>query len=248
LPRAFTFVTACPKELLAAWLARHALATFPRTSDTSGFVQAAALSSVQEDHVLKAIFLGVCVLVLAALAAAAAQGGGSTAAAQTTVKHQPLSLSERLERDLLVARKARSTIHFFETHRRLLHANERGVVARETLARARQGLARTTRQIRSLRYAIRLQRRHVAEAATPRQAICQVFAGYCRQALDVAWCESRLQTTAQNGEYLGLFQMGATPRRVFGHGPTAVAQAVAAHRYFLSSGMDWSPWSCKPRV
>jgi hypothetical protein len=84
------------------------------------------------------------------------------------------------------------------------------------------------------------------EAAAPKVAICDVFGPYCRQAINVAWCESRLQTTARNGQYLGLFQMGAHERRLFGHGPTAHEQAVAAHKYFVVSGRDWSPWSCKP--
>ena len=51
---------------------------------------------------------------------------------------------------------------------------------------------------------------------------------------------------AQNGQYLGLFQMGSSERRLFGHGETAHQQALAAHRYFVVSGRDWSPWSCKP--
>ena len=85
---------------------------------------------------------------------------------------------------------------------------------------------------------------HLAKAP-PRQAICGVFEQYCRQALAVAWCESRLSTDAQNGQYLGLFQMGSSERRLFGHGETAHEQAVAAHGYFVSSGRDWSPWSCR---
>ena len=52
--------------------------------------------------------------------------------------------------------------------------------------------------------------------------------------------------TAQNGQYLGLFQMGSDERRLFGHGPNALDQATAAYRYFMQSGSDWSPWSCKP--
>jgi hypothetical protein len=83
-------------------------------------------------------------------------------------------------------------------------------------------------------------------AALPKVAICNVFGRYCREALAVAWCESRHSTTAQNGQYLGLFQMGWNERRLFGHGSSARAQAVAAHRYFVLSGRDWSPWSCKP--
>jgi hypothetical protein len=79
----------------------------------------------------------------------------------------------------------------------------------------------------------------------PRKAICVVFGRYCAQALEVAWCESRFQTTARNGQYLGLFQMGSSERRLFGHGPSAYEQSRAAHRYFVRSGRDWSPWGCR---
>jgi hypothetical protein len=84
------------------------------------------------------------------------------------------------------------------------------------------------------------------ESSPPRKAICAVFRRYCRQALAVARCESRLRPEAQNGQYLGLFQMGSSERRLYGHGATPYRQAVAAHRYFLASGRDWSPWACKP--
>jgi hypothetical protein len=81
----------------------------------------------------------------------------------------------------------------------------------------------------------------------PRQAICRVFESrYCGEALRVARCESRLRTEASNGQYRGLFQMGSSERRRFGHGLTAIEQSQAAHRYFVLSGRDWSPWSCKP--
>ena len=29
-------------------------------------------------------------------------------------------------------------------------------------------------------------------------------------------------------------------------GESTHEQALAAHRYFVRSGRDWSPWSCKP--
>ena len=82
-------------------------------------------------------------------------------------------------------------------------------------------------------------------AMPPRQAICDVFGSYCDEAVAVAWCESRLRPTAQNGQYLGLFQMGDSERRLYGHGPSAHDQAIAAHRYFIRSGRNWSPWSCR---
>lgn len=85
----------------------------------------------------------------------------------------------------------------------------------------------------------------LADQAT---AICYVFGEYCQQALAVARCESgrSLSIHAKNGQYLGMFQMGSSERRIFGHGNTPLEQARAAHRYFVASGRDWSPWSCKP--
>ena len=76
--------------------------------------------------------------------------------------------------------------------------------------------------------------------------ICRIFGAHCQEALQVSRCESGLTTTAQNGQYLGLFQMGSNERRIYGHGSTATAQATAAHRYFIDSGSNWGPWSCKP--
>ena len=156
------------------------------------------------------------------------------------------TLQERLERKLLVARKQRSVIRFFMSHRRLLSSKDDGTVARRKLSHARRVLTKTTRQIARLRRAIHVRDLRRLAAVPPRRAICATFRRYCGEALAVAWCESRLRTTAENGQYLGLFQMGELPRRLFGHGATAYAQSVAAHRYFVVSGRDWSPWSCKP--
>jgi hypothetical protein len=90
------------------------------------------------------------------------------------------------------------------------------------------------------------QARHASSHCGPQSVIRLVFGTYGGQALAVAWCESRWSTTAANGQYLGLFQMGSSERARYGHGPTAVEQARAAYRYFIASGRDWSPWSCKP--
>ena len=72
-----------------------------------------------------------------------------------------------------------------------------------------------------------------------------MFGSYCGEAVAIARCESRLNTTAQNGQYRGLFQMGSHERSLFGHGSTAHDQSLAAHRYFVRSGRDWSPWGCR---
>ena len=76
--------------------------------------------------------------------------------------------------------------------------------------------------------------------------IKHVFGKYGDQAVQVSKCESGLTIGAQNGQYLGLFQMGSWERQTYGHGWNPWAQARAAWRYFVASGKDWSPWSCKP--
>lgn len=69
------------------------------------------------------------------------------------------------------------------------------------------------------------------------------------QALSVAACESGFRTHARNGQYLGIFQMGVSERHTFNpnhpHSKSALRQARGAHRYFVASGRDWSPWSCR---
>ena len=81
------------------------------------------------------------------------------------------------------------------------------------------------------------------------KAIRQAFGfEYFREALHVSWCESRFRLNATNGQYRGLFQLGAPERQIYGHGPTALQQSNAASRYFRASGKDWSPWDsrCRP--
>ncbi len=76
-------------------------------------------------------------------------------------------------------------------------------------------------------------------------AIQYVFGPYAAQAYRVSSCEGT-SVWSQNGQYLGIFQMGSFARSLYGHGSTYLAQAWAAYRYFVASGRDWSPWSCKP--
>lgn len=87
-----------------------------------------------------------------------------------------------------------------------------------------------------------------AQLQDPVAAICHIFGRYCSQALAVSRCESGQSHSvrAQNGQYLGMFQMGNYARSAYGHGYTPLEQAYAAYRYFVASGRDWSPWSCKP--
>jgi hypothetical protein len=155
------------------------------------------------------------------------------------------TLDERLARKLAAARKYRGTIAFFKHHRRLLDTPAHREDAVRTLERAHRRLAQLGPAIAALRRAIDARDARQRAAMTPRAAICDVFDTYCGEAVAVAWCESRLTTTAANGQYLGLFQMGSYERSLFGHGDTAHEQAVAAHKYFVLSGRDWSPWGCR---
>jgi hypothetical protein len=189
---------------------------------------------------LKALVTGLCALVLVVTPAAARAGSSA-------------DLGADLARHVATMQKSTSVIRFFDTHRWLLsdprfekEAALRLRIARHTLAaskaratRARAALARRKAQAERNRLLASLQR-------SPQKAICHVFGSYCGQALRVARCESGYSVHAQNGQYLGLFQMGSSERRLFGHGESALEQAKAAYRYFVRSGRDWSPWSCKP--
>lgn len=156
------------------------------------------------------------------------------------------SLERLLATTIDATRRHRGTIRFFERRPWLLRSHKRSEWARAALGRAERRAARMARRAAALRRTLaRHEARRLAKLP-PKAAICAVFGRHCGQALAVAWCESRYHPGARNGQYLGLFQMGSHERRLFGHGRTAHAQARAAHRYFVRSGRDWSPWGCKP--
>jgi hypothetical protein len=181
--------------------------------------------------VLRALTIGLCTFALLAL----------PAAAQTT--YDTRTVNAELEQQVRKLGKDRQVLAFFATHRWLLTDPRFAAEAKRQVRIHRASLAHAGRKVAKLRVARRLAS---VRAATPSSVICKVFGGYCQQALAVARCESGLQTTATNGQYLGLFQMGSSERQLYGHGPTVHAQVTAAHRYFVASGRDWSPWSCKP--
>jgi len=195
---------------------------------------------------LRALLVGLFAFCLVTQASAAAmQGGTAQAPRKAKVEQRALTLDERLERKVAALRKYRGTIRFYENRRSLLSSGEQQARAKTSLAYARKRVRQLTKTVATLRGRIRARNARKMASLPPRAAICSVFGSHCQEALAVAWCESRLSTTAQNGQYLGLFQMGSYERRLFGHGSTARDQAVAAHRYFVRSGRDWSPWSCR---
>jgi hypothetical protein len=68
------------------------------------------------------------------------------------------------------------------------------------------------------------------------------------EASDLWWWTRNKPTQARNGQYRGMFQMGSSERRTYGHGPDPWSQARAAHYYWSITGRDWSPWdpACRP--
>jgi Lysozyme like domain len=183
--------------------------------------------------------------VLVTHAAAAAMKAPSHPASGAKTIRQTLTLDRQLERKLVALRKYRAKIRFYRTHRSLLSSTARRDEARSKLAYAERRARQLSGTVKALRTKVEARDARRLAVLPPRKAICAVFANDCRAAIAVASCESHLQTEARNGQYLGLFQMGSYERRLFGHGSTAHEQAVAAHRYFVSSGRDWSPWSCR---
>ena len=195
---------------------------------------------------MRALLVGLFAFALVTQAAAAAmQGESAQASRKATVEQRVLTLDERLERKLTALRKHRGTVRFFENHRSLFASGDQRATAHTSLAKARTRLQQLTKTVAGLRAKIRARDTRRRAQLPPRQAICNVFGSYCDEAVAIAWCESRLNTTAHNGQYRGLFQMGSYERGLFGHGSTAHDQAQAAHRYFVRSGRDWSPWACR---
>jgi lysozyme-like protein len=194
---------------------------------------------------LRALLVGLLAFVVVTQAAAAAMKAPSQPESRATTVRHTLTLDRQLERKLAALRKYRGTIRFFHTHRSLLDFAEHSEDTSSALRYAELRVHQLSKTVVVLRAKVRKRDARLLSALPPRKAICAVFTADCQAAIAIAWCESHLQTTARNGQYLGLFQMGSYERQLFGHGSSAHEQAVAAHRYFVSSGRDWSPWSCR---
>ena len=195
---------------------------------------------------MRVLLVGLLAFVLVTQAAAAAMKAPSAPAPRTAkTDHKALTLDRQLERKVAALQRYRGAIRFFETHRSLLSSRKHQANAKSSRAYAKQRVRQLTKTVAALRAKVDMRDARRLATMPPKAAICTVFGDDCREAVAVAWCESRLRPTAQNGQYLGLFQMGSYERQLFGHGSSAREQAVAAHRYFVRSGRDWSPWSCR---
>ena len=157
--------------------------------------------------------MGACALILLVLPA-------------TAQSQSDADLGAQLTRHLSTMKKDRQVLRFLETHDWLLSDPRFAASAKRQLrtshAEPRPHPSRGPRpRRRALAQRAKARRLAAVEAATPRSVICRVFGSYCQQALAVSRCESGLSTGAQNGQYLGLFQMGSSERRLFGHGDSA---------------------------
>jgi len=179
------------------------------------------------------------------ISSTALASSSSARSARQAPARPALTIAQRVQHE-------RQALAFFRSHQWLLTDPRFADEARRQIAVHRTELAHALVLQRAKKHTLALQRKRLArrlsmtKPETPQNVICRVFGSYCHQALQVSRCESRFRTDAHNGQYLGLFQMGTSERRIFGHGASAEEQAKAAHRYFLASGGDWSPWSCKP--
>jgi hypothetical protein len=86
-------------------------------------------------------------------------------------------------------------------------------------------------------------RARAAPASIP-GIIGRVFGANASEARAIAYRESHYETTAVNGQYRGIFQMGSRERTTYatiGYA-TAYEQVVAAHNMFRVRGFE--PWTC----
>jgi hypothetical protein len=84
----------------------------------------------------------------------------------------------------------------------------------------------------------------------PRQIITIVFGKNAKQAIEVAWCESRFYVYAGgHGTYQGPFQVDAMWRSKWAGkwGPSMWHRVRHAKMIWKASGRSWSPWQCRPR-
>lgn len=69
---------------------------------------------------------------------------------------------------------------------------------------------------------------------------------HAHDAMAVLLCESGGNPRAENGQYLGLFQMGEYERNSTNWGWAIRKQARAAKLYWVRTGRDWDAWACQP--
>ena len=194
---------------------------------------------------LKALLVGLCAFMLVTQVIAATSErrvGGDATARRSVPSRSRRSSSRSSTRPVSIAAPSASS----RTIALLLSSTEHGRSARTALGARSGGSPAVTTEDR-VTAAVLIARREARRLAKapPKVAICAVFGALLpsrRSASPGASPGSRPRP--RTASTCGLFQMGSSERRLFGHGATAHEQALAAHRYFVVSGRDWSPWSC----
>jgi hypothetical protein len=171
---------------------------------------------------------GYRIRFLAAITAALACATAAGAATETVLHH-------REHRQTVSLHRWTGTVRFFRHHRWLVRARRTRPIALRELRRAHVW-------IRVIRRELAETRAQLLPRSVP-EIICAVFASQCGKALSVAFCESRYDTAATNGQYFGVFQMGWRERARFGGSSLDPWEQIkAAYAYWRVAG--WAPWEC----
>jgi hypothetical protein len=129
------------------------------------------------------------------------------------------------------------TLVFFRRHAWLVRRPPTRPIALREIRKARVWVAVIRRELGETRASLRPRPQSVP------QIICAVFGPECSKALQVFFCESRYSTSARNGQYFGIGQMGSAERARFGGSSLDPWDQIrAAYRYWQVAG--WGPWSC----
>lgn len=104
---------------------------------------------------------------------------------------------------------------------------------------------------RTIRAAVTALALTLTAGCTPQDVIRTVWASHGAtpqqqdQAVNVAWCESTLDSNAVNGQYRGWFQLGHMHDHYLNGGSVwdGGTNADAAWQLWADSG-GWGPWSC----
>jgi hypothetical protein len=160
-----------------------------------------------------------------------------TALVATTRAATTGTLHKREHRQIATLARDRGTVRFFRRHLRLAHTP----IGRRALRFAKAEIRWTLAELRETRKTLHVR-------ALPQDVsgvITYVFGPHAAEAKTVALCESGFSTSATNGQYFGVFQMGSHERARYGGSSLNVWDQVrAAYRYYRAAG--WRPWECRP--
>ena len=218
-----------------------AFATVTEPRDTSGTALARRREPCPRDggQILKALAMGVCALILLVLPA-------------TAQSQSDADLGAQLTRHLSTMKKDQQVLTFLQNHtvvvqrpplcgRREAPAadphDEPGAHAEEGCGGEDGARAPRSRCAGSPPYeAATPAHRHLPRLRRP------LPGGTRRLALRVRPAHRRPERPVPRPVPDGLERAAHLRPRL----DSAVEQATAAHRYFVASGRDWGPWSCKP--